>query len=53
VNAGDIILQVGNKAVGSPQELAGLAQKLPKGEPVALLIQRDEARLFLPLTITG
>ncbi len=53
VNAGDIILQVGDKPVGSPQELAGLAKKLPKDEPVALLIQRDEARLFLPLTITG
>ena len=36
VNAGDIILQVGDKAVGSPQELAGLAKKLPKGEPVPL-----------------
>ena len=53
VSAGDIILQVGDKPVGSPQELAGLAKKLPKGEPVPLLIQRDEARLFLPLTITG
>lgn len=53
VNAGDIILQVGGKPVGSPQDLAGLAKKLPRGEPVALLIQRDEARLFLPLTITG
>jgi len=53
VNAGDIILQVDGKPVGSPQELAGLARKLPKGEPVPLLIQRDEARLFLPLTIAG
>ena len=53
VNAGDIILQVGGKPVGSPQELAGLAKALPKGEPVPLLIQREEARLFLPLTITG
>jgi serine protease Do len=53
VNAGDIILQVGGKPVGSPQELAGLAKTLPKGEPVPLLIQREEARLFLPLTITG
>ncbi|MEO8225567.1 MAG: DegQ family serine endoprotease [Gammaproteobacteria bacterium] len=53
VNAGDIILQVDGQPVGSPQDLAGLAGKLPKGEPVPLLIQRDEARLFLPLTITG
>jgi serine protease Do len=53
VTAGDIILQVDGQPVGSPQELAGLARKLPKGEPVPLLIQRDEARLFLPLTIAG
>ena len=53
VNTGDIILQVGDQLVGSPQELAGLARNLPKDKPVALLIQRNEARLFLPLTITG
>ncbi len=53
VNAGDIILQVGDQLVGSPQELAGLAGKLPKGQPIPLLIQRNEGRIFLPLTITG
>jgi len=53
VNAGDIILQVGDQVVSSPQELAGLAGKLPKGQPIPLLIQRNEGRLFLPLTITG
>jgi serine protease Do len=53
VNTGDIILQVGDQLVGSPQELAGLARDLPKGKPVPLLIQRNEARIFLPLTISG
>ena len=53
VNNGDIILQLGNQPVGSPQELVGLAGKLPKGEPVPLLVQREQIRLFLPLTITG
>ena len=53
VSTGDIILQVGDQLVGSPQELAGLAGKLPKGQPIPLLIQRNEGRLFLPLTITG
>ena len=53
VNTGDIILQVGDQLVGSPQELAGLTRNLPKGKPVPLLIQRNEARLFLPLTISG
>jgi serine protease Do len=51
VNTGDIILQLGGQPVGSPKELAGLAGKLPKGEPVPLLVQRDQARLYLPLTI--
>jgi serine protease Do len=53
VNTGDIILQVGDQLVGSPQGLAGLVGKLPKGQPIPLLIQRNEGRLFLPLTITG
>ncbi len=53
VNTGDIILQVGDQLVGSPQELAGLARKLPRGQPIPLLIQRNAGRLFLPLTITG
>ncbi len=53
VNRGDIILQLGNQPVGSPQELAGLAGNLPKDEPVPLLVQRAQIRLFLPLTITG
>ena len=53
VRAGDIIIRLGDKVVGSPDELAGIARNLPKGKPVPLLIQRDEARLFLPLTITG
>jgi len=53
VSTGDIILKVGNQWVDSPQELAGLAGKLPKGEPTPLLVQRDQARLYLPLTIAG
>lgn len=53
INEGDIILKVGDRAVESPEQLAGIAQKLPHGKPVPLLVQRDEMRLFLPLTITG
>lgn len=53
VNRGDIILEVGNQPVASPQDLASLAGKLPKGEPVPLLVLREQTRLFLPLTITG
>jgi len=52
VNSGDIILQLANQPVSSPQELASLAGKLPKGEPVPMLVQRDQTRLFLALTVT-
>lgn len=51
INAGDIILKVGDRVVESPEQLAGIAQKLPHGKPVPLLVQRDDIRLFLPLTI--
>ncbi len=53
VNRGDIILALGNHPVTSPKDLAGLVRKLPKDRPVPLLVQRDDARLFLPLTISG
>lgn len=53
ISQGDIILRLGSRDVDSPDQLAGLAKQLPKGQPVPLLVQRDEARLFLPLTITG
>jgi serine protease Do len=53
LSEGDIILQLGGNPVESPGQLAGLTKKLPKGQPIPLLVQRDEVRLFLPLTITG
>ena len=53
VNRGDIILALGNQPVADPKALAGMVKKLPKGQPVPLLVQRDDARLFLPLTIPG
>jgi serine protease Do len=48
---GDIILSLDSRAVDNPEQLAKLVQKLPKDQPVPMLVQRDEARLFLPLTI--
>ncbi len=50
---GDIILSLDSRAVDNPEQLAKLVQKLPKDQPVPILVQRDEARLFLPLTIGG
>lgn len=52
IEAGDIILQAGPQAVTAPEELAAAIKKLPRGEPLALLVQRDSARLFMPVTIS-
>jgi serine protease Do len=53
VSEGDIILKVGERPVDSPEALAGIAKKLPHDQPIPLLVQREDMRLFLPLTITG
>jgi serine protease Do len=53
ISEGDIILQLGSKPVESPGQLASLAKQLPRDQPIPLLVQRDELRLFLPLTIGG
>ncbi len=49
--SGDVILQLDGKTVNGPAGLAKLVAALPKGKPVAMLVQRGEAKLFLPLTL--
>jgi len=49
VRAGDVIVAVNNTRVTSPEQLKELIGKA--GKTVALLIQRDEARIFVPVTI--
>lgn len=51
IEAGDIILKVGGKQVDTPQQFAKLVQGLPHGKPVAFLIQRDEGRVYLAVTL--
>ncbi len=51
VQPGDVILAIDGQDVSGPQALGKLADKLPRGKPFALLIQRDEARLFLAMTV--
>jgi serine protease Do len=53
LSRGDIILSLGNRAVDSPEQFAALLKKLPRDQPLPMLVQRDEARLFLPLKIGG
>ena len=49
VRPGDVIVAVNNTPVKSPEQLKELIGKA--GKTVALLIQRDEARIFIPVTL--
>jgi serine protease Do len=49
VQPGDVIVSVNNTPVTSPEQLRELIGKA--GKTVALLVQRDDARIFIPVTI--
>jgi serine protease Do len=49
VKAGDVIVSVNRTTVKSPEQLKELIGKA--GKSVALLVQRDDARIFIPVTI--
>jgi serine protease Do len=49
VRAGDVIVAVNNVPVKDPAQLKELVGKANKS--VALLVQRDDARIFIPVTI--
>ena len=49
VRAGDVIVAVNNTPVKSVDELRGLIEKA--GKTVALLVQRQDARIFIPVTL--
>jgi serine protease Do len=49
VRAGDVIVSVNRTPVKSPEQLKELIGKA--GKTVALLVQRDDARIFIPVTI--
>lgn len=51
VREGDVILKVGNKDVETAQQFIKLVQDLPRGKPVAFLVQREQGRLYLPVTL--
>jgi serine protease Do len=48
---GDVILSVNGKSVSSPQEFNRVLEDAGKGAAVALLVQRDAGRQFLPLRL--
>ncbi len=49
VQAGDVIVAVNNVAVTSPEQLSELIGKA--GKTVALLVQREDARIFIPVPL--
>jgi len=49
VRAGDVIVSVNSVPVKSPEQLRELVGKATKS--IALLVQRDDARIFIPVTI--
>ena len=49
VRQGDVIVAVNNVPVKSPEQLRELVDKA--GKTVALLVQREDARIFIPVTI--
>jgi len=51
MTAGDIIVKVGNKSVEDPAQFTKLIQSLPRGKPVAFLIERDGSHLYMAVNI--
>ena len=49
VRPGDVIVAINNTPVKSPEQLQELIGKA--GKTVALLVQRDDARIFIPVTL--
>lgn len=49
IRPGDIVLSVNGEAVSTPEQLRAVVAKA--GKRVALLIQRDDARLFVPVDL--
>jgi serine protease Do len=51
IRAGDVVLKVGSREVENAQQFIKLVQELPRGKPVAFLVQREQGRLYLPVTL--
>lgn len=51
IHKGDVILMLNKFEVGSVSELEQRIKELPKGKSVAVLVQREAERIFLPLRV--
>jgi serine protease Do len=47
---GDVVIAVNGEQIESAKQFKSLVDKAPDGKPVALLIQRGDVRLYVPVT---
>ncbi|HWA11453.1 MAG TPA: DegQ family serine endoprotease [Burkholderiales bacterium] len=52
IQPGDVILALNDTPLKSVDQLRSLVQKAEKSRTVALLVQREDARLYVPLTMS-
>jgi len=51
IEEGDVILQLDGKDVTGPAQFAKQVEALPRGKPIAALVQREQGRLYLAITL--
>jgi serine protease Do len=51
IQPGDVVIAVNGEQVESVTQFRGLLDKAGEGKPVALLIQRGEARIYVPVSV--
>jgi len=53
IRRGDVILAVNNSEVQSPEQFGKLVSAVPSGKTVALLVQRGDNTLYVPVKVNG
>jgi serine protease Do len=51
IQEGDVVLAVNGEPIQSAKQFKQLIDKAAEGKPLALLIQRGENRLYVPVTV--
>ena len=51
LRVGDLILMLNNKPVESADQFGELVEGLPEGKSVAVLVQREDGRMFMALRV--
>ncbi len=51
IQPGDVVLKIGGKEIKDPEHFVSLVRDLPRGKPIAFLIQRQQGRLFVAVNL--